>query len=324
VHGIEIRPATPDDEPAILRLAQASHGWGRDAIHAEFFRWKHFANPLGASPMWIAVDGDRLAGFRVFLRWKFETPDGVVPAVRAVDTATSPDYQGRGVFTSLTLYALERLREQGVGFVFNTPNSQSLPGYLKMGWREVGRVPIAVRPMSLTALVRMVRSRVPAERWSLATGVGFPAPDILSDPDLAALLDTQPRAERLRTHWTPEFLRWRYAFAQLNYRCFLLGSGVTDGVAVLRLRPRGTAVEAVLCDVIVPWGDERTATRLVRRAVDALEADYVIRVSPRAFARGGFLRLPRSGPVLVHRSVRAQGGSTMADWALTLGDVELF
>ena len=38
-----------------------------------------------------------------------------VRAVRAVDTATHPDHQGRGVFTALTEHALDGLRDDGVG-----------------------------------------------------------------------------------------------------------------------------------------------------------------------------------------------------------------
>jgi GNAT superfamily N-acetyltransferase len=73
-------------------------------------------------------------------------PDGTtINAVRAVDTATHPDWQGRGIFSRLTLGALDDLRDDGVDCVFNTPNDKSRPGYLKMGWQQVGKVPVSVR-----------------------------------------------------------------------------------------------------------------------------------------------------------------------------------
>lgn len=74
----------------------------------------------------------------MFLRWKFDVPgEGTISAVRAVDTATHPDWQGSGIFTRLTLGALDELRDDGLDVVFNTPNDQSRPGYLKMGWSQV-------------------------------------------------------------------------------------------------------------------------------------------------------------------------------------------
>src|SRR5437867_2251138 len=117
--------------------------------------------------MWVAVSDDRIVGFRTFIRWRFRVDDDVVDAVRAVDTATDPAHQGRGIFSRLTLGALDELRGENVGFVFNTPNDQSRPGYLKMGWRIVGRVPIAVMPGSFGALRKLPAAHRPAEKWSL-------------------------------------------------------------------------------------------------------------------------------------------------------------
>ncbi len=164
--GLEIRPATPDDRAQILGLLQRSLGWGDDPRFAELYRWKHETNAFGPSPTWVAVDGDRIAGVRIFMRWEFVRGGRVLRAVRAVDTATDPDYQGRGLFTALTIQALDEMKSDGVDFVFNTPNDQSLPGYLKMGWREVGRLPAAVRMRGPGAALKMVRARVPSAHWS--------------------------------------------------------------------------------------------------------------------------------------------------------------
>ena len=92
----------------------------------------------------MAEHDDRLIGLRAFMRWRLAAGDRDLTAVRAVDTATHPDFQGMGVFSRLTRAALDAMEGQ-VDLVFNTPNGKSGPGYLKLGWREVGRVPVAVR-----------------------------------------------------------------------------------------------------------------------------------------------------------------------------------
>ena len=121
--------------------------------------------------------------------------------MRAVDTATHPEYQGRGIFTRLTHAALDELEREGVAFVFNTPNDQSRPGYLKMGWDVVGRLPVLVRPRSVRRALRMLRARTPAGRWSEPTAAGDPAADVLVDHDaVAALLASRPPTATLRTH----------------------------------------------------------------------------------------------------------------------------
>src|SRR5690242_5148995 len=174
---------------------------GNDPRFEMLYRWKHEHNAFGPSPAWVAVDGDRVAGIRVFMRWEFVVDGHVMRAVRAVDTATDPAYQGRGIFTRLTMHALEAVTAEGVDFVFNTPNDQSRPGYLKMGWEVVGKLPVMVRPCSLRGAAKIASARVPAERWSSASDAGDAAADVLADGAVASLLDEvgggQPRRRGL-------------------------------------------------------------------------------------------------------------------------------
>jgi predicted N-acetyltransferase YhbS len=323
---MEIRAAEPSDRAAVLALLAASLGVSVDDRYEAFFDWKHAQNPFGPSPAWVAADGGEIVGFRTFMRWEHRAPTGeVLPAVRAVDTATNPSHQGRGIFRRLTLQALDDLRAQGVAFVFNTPNDQSRPGYLKMGWRQVGRLAATVRPRSLAAATRTARARVPADRWSVPARGGHSAPDVLADPRLPDLLASAPPATGLGTHRTPEYLRWRYGFGPLAYRAVTLDGDLRSGLAVFRLRRRGPALECALCDVVAPAGEPRAQHALMRRVARESGADYVIRLGGPAFDRCGFVRLPGQGPVLTWNALADDSpGGRIDDWALTLGDVELF
>ena len=114
VDGIVTRRASRDDFPAVLELLRRALGWVDD--DARFLEWKHLQNPFGESPMWVALAGARVVGFRAFLRWELVGPDGRVRhAARAVDTATDPDFEGRGIFTRLTLEALDALAGRRCG-----------------------------------------------------------------------------------------------------------------------------------------------------------------------------------------------------------------
>src|SRR5262245_14761644 len=190
---VVVRRAQPDELPQILALAAAALGWRDGEPNEALFNWKHRDNPFGASPMWVAEVDGVLAGFRTFLRWEWERDDGrIARAVRAVDTATHPDFQGRGIFTKLTLGALDELSGDGIDFVFNTPNDQSRPGYLKMGWQTVGRLPVRIRPSGLHALARMASSRVPAEKWSLESDAGVSSAEAFADDGaIDSLLSSQ-------------------------------------------------------------------------------------------------------------------------------------
>ena len=134
-----VRQYEVTDEDAVLRLLRITLGAGPIGQRtAAFFRWKHLDNPFGPSLMLVADAGGEIIGLRAFMRWRFDAAGQDVRAVRAVDTATHPDHQGRGIFSRLTSEALDLLRGD-TDLIFNTPNEKSLPGYLKLGWRIVGR-----------------------------------------------------------------------------------------------------------------------------------------------------------------------------------------
>lgn len=321
---LTIRRASVDDFGRIVELARRALGWADD--DAAFLTWKHLENPFGVSPMWVALDGDRVVGFRTFLRWEFLFPGGrVVRAARAVDTATDPEFQGRGIFTRLTLGGLAELPADGVELIFNTPNDKSLPGYLKMGWTEVGRLSATVMPTRMRFFAVVLKARAAADRWPVPTETGDAAGDAFVDRGaVAELLATQPVARRVVTRRTPELLAWRYGFAPLGYRVVSLGAGVRTGFAVFRRRRRGDAVECVLCDVVVPEGDGRLVDRLIDEVRRVAPADYVIRLDRRRVARGPFVRLPGVGPVLACRPLDSSPAPELATWNLTMGDIELF
>jgi len=336
MRGLTVRRYTEHDEPAVLGLLQRSLGWLADEHHTAFFRWKHRDNPFGPSPAWVALDGEHIVGLRVLLRWEFDSDglneDGfgkagaVVRAARAVDTATDPAYQGRGIFSALTLHAIDDLTREDLDFIFNTPNDQSRPGYLKMGWQVVGRLPVAARPRSLVAMARMAGARATADLWSTPTDAGVDAADALADDRaLDALLGSQPGAGGLRTRRTPAVIRWRYTgFPPLAYRVLLNGPRLDDGFVVFRLRRRGRALEAVVGDLLVPGADRRAAAALLRALPRVSGADYAIQLGGEVGARAGYVPLPRQGPILTWRAITETVCPPLEAWHLTLGDVELF
>lgn len=107
----------------------------------DFFKWKHLYNPFGNSYGLLAIDGEKIVGLRMFMFWEFcdGVEQNIKTAIRPVDTVVDSNYRGRGLFKKLTLQGLENCKGE-YDFVFNTPNNNSLPGYLKMGWNQSANV----------------------------------------------------------------------------------------------------------------------------------------------------------------------------------------
>lgn len=322
--GLVVRPALPADDAAIIDLLSRSLGWQRDQRHRELFAWKHRDNPFGPSAGWVAADDEGVVGVRLFLRWGFQVGDRAVRAVRAVDTATHPRARGLGVFRTLTLHGVEEMTAEGVDWLFNTPNDQSVQGYLSMGWRRMGRLPVMLRPAGVRVTPRLAAARVPADLWSVPTSAGEAAGAVVAEvSELAELLASQsPATGGLRTARTPAYLQWRYGAGPVGYRAMLAGSSVGDGVAFFRLRRRGPATEAAITDVVVPAGDTRLARRLGALVLQASGADYAIAIG--STGPLGLLRVPRIGPVLTWRALAETSAPPIRQWELSTGDVELF
>ena len=205
---LEIRRATPADETEVLELFRIALGWKTGDPNEELFAWKHKTNPFGPSPAWVATDNGRIVGYRTFLRWQFlDGHNKPVRAVRAVDTVTSPEYQGRGIFRRLTLQAVAELTLAGDRIVFNTPNDQSRPGYLKMGWTIARHLPVGLLPAGVRGVRRMLASRVPAELWSEPTDAGLAPEDVWNRPGAAEALLPELREAAERANEDPFLLR---------------------------------------------------------------------------------------------------------------------
>lgn len=139
-----IRESTEADIPAIVLLLKKSLGETSSPKSIEYWVWKHIENPFGASMVLVAENEGQLIGVRAMMRWSWQRGNDVFVSLRAVDTATHPDHQGRGIFTVLTQKMVDRAHDQDTSFIFNTPNPKSLPGYLKLGWTIAGKLTIGV------------------------------------------------------------------------------------------------------------------------------------------------------------------------------------
>ena len=330
----DLRPYRDSDEPGVLECLTASLGAGPAGRRPpEFFRWKHLQSPFGRSFMLVAEADGRVAGLRAFMRWRFRAGAQEMQAVRAVDTATHPSFQGRGIFRTLTLTALDALRDEGVDFVFNTPNDVSLQGYLKMGWQMIGRVPIRIR---IRRPVRFV-GRFRKHSSDAAPPVHAPpAAEVLSSSDLEPLL---ARAavydERIHTVRDAAYLRWRYGDAPLlDYRAVSLDDdhGVLRGIAIFRVRPRGGVWGTTLSELITDPLDYDGARALLRSVARAAPVDVIAchfargSAAARAVRRAAYLRAP-GGMTFVANPLRApiRPDPTQLDaWALSSGDLEVF
>ncbi len=312
---VTIRPYADVDLEGVLELLRASLGETPLLRRTpELFAWKHFLNPFGRSILLVAEADAKIVGLRAFMRWDLAAPDGTkLRCVRAVDTATHPEYQRRGIFRRLTVAALEHAEAAGIDVVFNTPNPKSGAGYLTMGWCEVGHIGVLAAPGAGLLRGGIATDRLPEIADYLPTW--SPVADL-------RITDRPPRG--LRTPRTADYLRWRFA-QHPTARYAGIASG--DSIAVVRPNIRNGRRELVLSDVFGPR-PARAVSAVLRRNRAAYVAGWFSKGSPerKAATRRGMLAIPTVTTLtLVAKPLRPLplNVSTLDDWDLASSDLEL-
>lgn len=96
-----------------------------------YLHWLYEDSPRGRVVGFDAWDGDRLAAHYACVPMPFLSGGTVVNAMLSLNTATRPDYQGRGLFKELATLSYARAASLGIKAVLGVANAQSTPGFVQ-------------------------------------------------------------------------------------------------------------------------------------------------------------------------------------------------
>ena len=326
-----IRTATPGDKPAIIELLKKSLGESLIPKSTELWNWKHEQNPFGPSFVLLAEEENELIGVRAFMQWKWQWNNKVYNAIRAVDTATHPGHQGKGIFKKLTLKQLEICKQQGIDFVFNTPNEQSRPGYIKMGWQQQGKLPLKIKllcPLPMTFRIAL-KKKVAPSTFTAASHAAWK--QVLNN-----LLDKQPLAiNGIHTVTSNEYLTWRYTQNPLFPYQFI--SDNKNYLLIYRIKSHRSYQELRITDFILYNEDQAIVQHIkqeMKKVCKVLKTDMIsISGNPYLqfrpyFKWMGILPVKPLGPIVTLRKVNPDLDFVSLmdshNWKYSLGDLELF
>ena len=344
-----VRTLDPEDEGEVLRLLQMSLGDGPSGgRQPSYWHWKHVTNYFGQSYARVACDeGGQLIGMRAFMQWELTSSEKTIRAVRAVDTATHPDCRRMGIFSTLTRQVVNDVTSDGVSVIFNSPNNDVLPGYLKLGWHHVTIIHPMIKVLNYPAFtLGLVRNKLGSPASGPHGSEGF----FRDKPSsVAELLERRwavehlveqneqtwlhPESFRTRRSW--DYLSWRYAQHPTipYYAASLEHQGRIEGCAIFRTNTRFGLKELVLCELLLSEPTQDLAARLLNEVRSLTRADYLITFFPEStFQRAalnklGFRPVPRRGMNFAVNPLASDWSTDplrFGNWGLTMGDLELF
>lgn len=314
---MEIRTSTVNDIPAIVELLKRSLGEQSSPKTIEYWIWKHVKNPFGESPVLVAEENGNLIGVRAMLQWHWKLGDKSLFALRAVDTSTDPAHQGKGIFSKLTKQMIKDSLESENQFIFNTPNEKSKPGYIKMGWSEVGRLPVVLSFIFPDLFVRKTTEI-----------------KLIGDDDLSTLClnwnEYLSKSGKLFTPKSVEYLKWRYANNPvIDYQIFQ----TKNIYLALYVKKRKWGKEIRISELIYSNDIDNIQNDIIRilRTQLRINKAFIVSYSPllSTAIKGLFSYSGKLGPILTVKPIVLQNEvnnfmSNVEEWNYLLGDMELF
>lgn len=313
---MKIREANETDIPEIVAVLKASLGEDQLELSENVWRYKHIDNPFGKSIVLVAVEAEKIIGVRALMRWKWQVGIKEFKALRAVDTATHPEHQGKGIFKKLTLAAVDLAKDQGDHLIFNTPNDKSRPGYLKMGWEPAGKIFIGLKP-SLSFLKFKNQP------------MGYMIEKNISPIDLEKLClewnESLSLSPGIFTPKSTEILRWRYEKNPLQTYEVEAGKGY---YLAGYLKKRGKLIEFRIAECIYDkkFLNGKELMEVIKKFINKFSS-HVVSFSP------WFLNLKgkkgNMGPMLTFNALNLESREintflNIKNWRNSLGDLELF
>ncbi len=302
------------DIPEIVELLKLSLGEQFMPKSEKFWKWKHLNNPFGPSPILLAIESGNIIGVRAFLKWELQNQEQTYHGYRAVDTAIHPEHQGKGLFTSLTISLLEKIEGEENGYIFNSPNQSSLPGYLKMGWKKWGKLPLKIQ---LTPNFRKP-THLPDTDWKQIN-------DLIETLEL-----TQYPSKKPKTLLKKGYIKWRYEECPVATYQFITNQ--KNYLLIYRVKTGNWGNELRLVDLFTLGELDSNDISSLNTQIKQIQKSCSCRFTTfsgldsreRKFLKLGILPALPIGPLITLKQLNNSLDPFSQDWNWSLGDLEIF
>ncbi|TMC37576.1 MAG: nucleotide sugar dehydrogenase [Chloroflexi bacterium] len=352
VRGIRVREARPDDYEAVQecmgQVYRETAGLKTAVFDRTLWEWQYFHNEL-PSMIVVAEAEDRICGYYHVLRFRMRVRGRPAIAAMVQDVGTLSGYRRQGAFRAMGGLALERLRAEGIDFIYTFPNARSLPSFVRdHRYDVVTPVPVYLAPLDLGGLLASrIHLGMPG-RWlgrlltPLARALTLHAPALERadgvirvgpvDARLEPLMRDLARGRDVSLERDLRYFHWRFFDKPTgDYKVWALERGGRFSAYVVT---RGAVLFDARCTILMDFGclpgEEEALRRLIRtRLADDAREGAVLGVTMglhSQLGKLGFLRVPdRLNPRPFNLLVRglARGGPELLDgsaWHITLAD----
>lgn len=285
-HDWVIEDLTRDKVWAIAKLQESHYGEEDDTANASYLDYECFQNPDGPTFGQIAWNEEKqeAAGGYELTSVRVKLGQATEVCFHSANSLTRASYRGQGVYVAMVSRAFEQASNTKRFMVYGFPNLNSYPILTKMGMEDLGAVPLFLRPLKPSGMVRSyLKSSVLA---TLARSFDKPfRPRNKESADVVPLTDDN--LELADQFWTAvqdkypimlvrDHQRLQYRFLDIprrKYTClFALNYGSPVAYASGRIMEVAGIHCAMVSDFLYLDGYEEDAKDLLRSLLFSLQA----------------------------------------------------
>ena len=172
----------------------------------EYFLWKYLCNPYDGMYVALGYECNRLIGFYAVSPIECIYNARVIKAALSLNTMTSPDFSGKGIFQTLATRIYERLSIDGFELVIGFPNTHSNRIFGKwLGFSTLYEIPMLEKTLCTENLCN---TTPPEKHFQLS-----PDPLLLLNYEMISAHQGDAIIECRKT---VDYLRWRYSDSPEN------------------------------------------------------------------------------------------------------------
>lgn len=127
-----------------LTFPKSRHPIAMNAKSERYLKWLYNENPSGAPVGFEALSNEKIVGHYVCIPSQWEYGSTKYKALLSLNTAVHPDFQGKGVFSSLLRKSIEQAKLKGFDFIYGVANQNSTHGFHRCGFDAIGQLNIQI------------------------------------------------------------------------------------------------------------------------------------------------------------------------------------
>lgn len=248
-YKIITRSSDEEHYKSLLQNAAFIHNREQDTL--DWLKWKYYSSPYGDCIVVMAYSkagelAGELAGEISFGKYEFVDNGKTIKAIYSYQTMVHPNFQRKGLFSSLTKKVIEIAKEQNIDVIFNFPNNNSYQPFLKLNFKPLNGLKYWISPGHFGTFLKQLNPISLKKPFLVNKTDKYDKKTIASFNKLAKNIKPYSFNNILYPNRTYDFLKWRY-FTHAMHHYEIIESDL--GWAIVRVGKRGSFTEAQIMDV---------------------------------------------------------------------------